>query len=191
MKLYSLVLVPFLAATNFLELKYSALPRNVVYLDKVIIIEVDRSASPLLYKLDDKSKYPRIIVDGNVDIQQPINPLVDDSYFQIGIIYEGNKIIDRLTRKLLPPLIKNVLTISPNGASEIDFLDVSSDRELDWKQQIMQIKLTYKTVTRLIDGKFEIQSQLKEKNIVGLWFRSDGDDSGGKFKVTVNNLRLE
>lgn len=193
MKLHSIILIPFLATTNFLDLKYSKLTPNQVKLDKTIEISVNESASPLFVKLDNEPmKYAEASIEGEVEIEKEIGNNENDSYFQLGVIYEGDYRPSGFVKAFLPEWILKVLTLSETtGVSEIDFLDVSNSRELNKADNIRDIKLNFKTVSRLKDGKFKITTKFKDKKVLGFWLRSDGDDSKAKFILKINRFEVK
>ncbi|WP_034732098.1 hypothetical protein [Bacteriovorax sp. Seq25_V] len=193
MKLHSLIIIPFIATSNFLDLKYSKITPNIVKLDKVIEISVNESASPLFVKIDgEPKKYLEASVEGEVQIEKEIGNNENDSYFQLGVIYEGNYRPNGFVKAFLPEWILKVLTLSDTtGVSEIDFLDVSNSRELSKSDNIRDIKLNFQTVSHLENGKFKITAKLKDKKVLGFWLRTDGDDSKAKFNLKINRFEVK
>ncbi len=193
MKLHSIILIPFLATSNFLDLKYSKLTPNQVKLDKVVEITVDKSASPLFLKASEGPKlWSEVMLEGTVAIEREIGNNENDSYFQLGVIYEGDYRPNGFVKAFLPEWLLKVLTLSEtSGVSEIDFLDITNSRELDKSDNIRDIKLNFKTVGRLENGKFKFSTKLKEKKVLGFWLRTDGDDSKAKFKLIIDRFEVK
>ena len=110
--LFSVALIPVGATHNFMDLQYKELKPNKVKLEKEITISINKSASPLFYKMSEVKSLSSIKFEGRVDIQKKNDPKVDDSYFQLGIIYEGDYKPSGFVKSFLPEWLLKVLSIS-------------------------------------------------------------------------------
>lgn len=191
MKLNSIILIPFISLSNFLNLKYKDIRPNEIKLEKNVEISVNKSASPLFYQLPVSRKISSLRIAGNIDIKKAIVINENDSYFQLGIIYEGDYRPNGFVKKFLPEWIVSVLNLSPDkGLSEIEFLEVSDGRIIDKKDNIRDIDLVFKNVAKIENGKFSFEYTPKDKKILGFWFRSDGDDSEAKFNLRIEKFEI-
>lgn len=192
--LLAVVIIPVADTGNFLSLKYSDIKPNKAVISETVSFEVDSSASPFFVKVDHTNKIERIKISGKVVIDKPISNFEKDSYFQLGIIYAGDYKPGGFVRNFLPEWLKIVLSLSKkDGVGEIDFFDVSPEGQiLDKKESIKSIQMTFKTASKISQtgGKFELEVSPKKTKILGLWLRSDGDDSSAKFKTTIENLKF-
>jgi hypothetical protein len=192
--LYSIVLIPVGATDSFLNLKYSKGTPNKVTFGKSVTIAVNKSASPLFYKMSEVKKVKRIKVSGEVQITKSIDNQQDDAYFQMGIIYEGNYRPNRFVKMFLPEWLKQVLGLNDDfGVGVIEFHEVSTKGKLLSKtESIRDINLSFKTATTLNEkNEFNLDITLKDKKVLGFWLRADGDDSGAIFKTQLNSFLME
>lgn len=187
------MIVPVSIPDNFLALQYSKLRPNQVKVDKKIYISVDRSASPLFYKFNKPLVGKSISVSGQVYIEEKLKKELSDSYFQLGVIYAGEYRPNWITRKILPEWILKVINLNKDfGLGAIDFFHVSGNgTKLNKKDSLRSIKLNFKTIAHLDKrGHFRFSVKLKERKLLGLWLRADGDDHQGKFKTTIDKIEL-
>lgn len=192
MKLNSIILIPVVMSQNVLNLNYSKIKANAIEIDKVVKIQVNESASPLFYKIDKVEKVKKIFMSGKVNIEKEIGDNLDDSYFQLGIIYEGDYRPNFFIKKFLPEWLLKVLSLGKSvGVSEIEFLEVSDGRMINRADKIQGISLTYKNIAVLKNESFEFTYTPKDKRIIAFWLRSDGDDSKAKFKVELERFELD
>ena len=189
-----MVIVPVANIDKFLDLKYSDIEPNKVEIAKEISFKVDSSASPFFVKINPLKKIQKIIVRGNIQIEKPISDFEKDSYFQVGIIYAGDYKPGGFLRTFLPEWLNIVLSLSPkSGVGDIDFYDVSpKGKKINKKDSIKSLEMRLKTVATIngADGSFQIEINPKDTEVLGLWLRSDGDDSKAKFKTTIKLMEI-
>lgn len=207
------------ARNNFLDLKYNKIKPNTVSIsqkpackeplvpphcqstseDIQVAIKVESSSSPLFYKLNQKVK--RIDVTGQVQVTTPMSAKKDDSYFQLGLIYEGEFRPNFFTKAFLPDWLKAVVNIDPTkGIGDIFFYEASADEvKLNKVTSSKGIDLNFKTATQVkwedphkkTSGGFQFSIQPQDKKLLGLWLRSDGDDSKATFTTTIQQITIE
>lgn len=190
--LYAVIIIPINNEENFLDLKYKKLKPNKVKISQEIEISVDKTASPLFYKVSKPQKYKNVIVEGEVEIKKELESEENDSYFQLGVVYAGDYRPGFFMRKILPEWILKVIDINEKtGLSEIQFLHTTNNKtNLNKSDNVRDIKLNFKTVTSLKKGKFSFNVPLKNKKVIGLWLRADGDDHDGVFITRIKKLEL-
>lgn len=191
--LFSIILIPVTNTGIFFDLEYSKLTPNKVLIEKDITVQVASSASPLFVKIDPARPIKEIKASGVISIQEKITLNQEDSYFQLGVIYQGDYRPNFITKKFLPEWLLKVLDMNKDvGIGQIDFHEASyPGEEVDREDSIRSIKMTFKT-QGMVDsnGKFQLSIKPRKENIIGLWLRSDGDDSKAKFSVKVTSLIL-
>ena len=122
LSLYSILIVPVSMPTDFLDLKYSKIPANTVSIEHEVKISVDNSASPLFYKFKEVTVHKGVTIEGEVKIDKPLSQEVNDTYFQLGVVYEGYYKPNWLVRKILPEWLLKILSLNKKyGVGNIDF----------------------------------------------------------------------
>ncbi len=191
--LFAIVIVPIENKDNFLDLKYKKLPPNKVELNKEIKITVKNTASPLFYKVDPPKKFSKAEISGLVQIKKKLESEEKDSYFQLGVVYEGDYRPGGFIRTFLPEWLLKILDINDKyGVGNIDFNHFTGNStEMDKEDSVRDIKMKFKTVGKLNEkGEFNTSIKLRDKKILGLWLRADGDDHKGEFETTIKTLKL-
>lgn len=192
--LLSIVIVPVTNTGIFLDLKYSDIKPNVVTIQDDLTFKVNNSASPFFIKMEQTEKIKNIEVEGRVNIKKAITQKGDDSYFQLGVIYAGDYRPGGFIKTFLPEWLTIVLSLSEKeGVGEIDFFAVSEPgSKVDRKESIRSINLNFKTegFINKSDGSFKFSFSPKDKKILGLWLRVDGDDSKAEFETRITKLSI-
>ena len=195
LSLFSVVIIP-LSGTDWKDLQYSKLESNQVKLgEEEIEIKVDNTASPLFYTFSEPLKINKIKVKGQVEISKAIDLEKDDSYFQIGLIEKGHFKPGWIVKRFLPEWLNTLVELNDKknyGIGNIYFYGINK-KELakDKEQSIQSLKLFFKEVALMNDeGKFELEADVKDGTYLGLWLRSDGDDSQAKFKTKVLKIDI-
>lgn len=194
--LYSLVIIPISSPESFLDLQYKKIKPNKVELSKTVSITVDESASPLFYKFDKAISISKIGFSGRVEKKSLKSLHKDDSYFQIGLIYKGKYRPGGFVRAFLPEWLLKVLDLSKkHGVGNIHFYGVvDSEKSKSVNiQKIKSLKLKFNnSILIQKDGSFKAQITLDEsqREVLGLWLRSDGDESNAQFKTIIEYLEV-
>ena len=193
LKLFS-ILIPVSMPGQFVDLQYSSIKPNEVNIKKSISISVNKTASPTFYKFDKVKKHSQISVSGSVQIKKALETEELDSYFQLGVIYEGDYRPGFITKKFLPEWILKIVSLNKEfGLGEIDFFHVTGiNTKMSKTDNIGDVKLNFKTIANIgIDNTFKFRINLKDKKVLGLWLRADGDDHDGVFTTKINHLDIE
>lgn len=144
--------------------------------------------------MEQTEKIKNIEVEGRVNIKKAITQKGDDSYFQLGVIYAGDYRPGGFIKTFLPEWLTIVLSLSEKeGVGEIDFFAVSEPgSKVDRKESIRSINLNFKTegFINKSDGSFKFSFSPKDKKILGLWLRVDGDDSKAEFETRITKLSI-
>ena len=191
--LYSLIAIPVQSPNNFVDLQYKDLKPNKVQVGDSIKINVEKSASPLFYKFDEVKKWSRISVSGKIDILKKLESEQKDAYFQVGVIYEGDYRPGWLVRNILPEWLLTIINLNSDyGLDAIDFHHFSKEKGFESKtESIRDINLNFISAGPVDEeGSFNGNLKLKEKRVLGIWLRADGDDHNGVFTTEVQQLSL-
>jgi hypothetical protein len=191
---FSIIIIPVSTPQNFLDLQYKKLKPNTVSIGNDVSIRVDNSASPLFYKFAEPKTYSEISVDGKVNIESKLSLEEKDTYFQLGVVYEGSYKPGWIVRSILPEWLFKILNINKKyGVGNIDFFHVTGqDYNMDKVENIRAIKMNFKTYGSLDqDNHFAFSAKLKPKKVLGLWLRSDADDHKAKFETLIKSLIIK
>lgn len=189
--LFSVLIIPMDPA-KWLDLKYSKLKKNDVKFSKELSISVDQSASPLFYVFDKSKSISNIEVEGSINIDEEIKENIDDRYFQIGLIYEGDYKPNSFVKIFLPEWMKTLIKVGKGkGLGSVHFYGIGGDKKV--KQKVRDLKLIFENVVSINkDGSFKFSKTLSKKDkVLGLWLRSDGDESKAKFQTIIKSIKLE
>ena len=191
---FSVVAIPVQSPDSFVDLKYSDIKPNNVEISKQIKVSVDRSASPLFYKFQEIKKWSQIKVAGKLEVIEKLKSEKDDAYFQVGVIYEGDYKPGWMVRQVLPEWLMTIINLnSKYGLDSVDFHHFSRESGFKAREEaIRDIKLNFISLGDINDkGEFSGEFKLRDKKVLGLWLRADGDDHDGKFNLTLTSLEIE
>lgn len=191
--LYAFIIIPVENKNLFLDLQYKKLTPNKVSIQKDVEIKVKNSASPLFYKVDPPKQYSTIEIEGNTKIIKALTSEEKDSYFQLGVVYEGDYRPGSFVRNFLPEWLLKILDINDKyGVGFIDFNHfTNNETKLDKTDSVRDIEMQFKTIGNLKEnGDFSQSISLRKKKILGLWLRADGDDHEGEFITTIKKLKF-
>jgi len=184
-------------ASDWYELKFKKItPNEVEYSKKSLLIKSHSSASPLIYKFKKPTLVKKISVKGKITtIKKPFSFSSDDRAFEIGLIVQGEKKLNLLQRLTAPSWIKKLVSLSSSGINSVCFftvnhLGVSAKKEYEVKG----IKIYHAPVTKTSDdGSFHLQTNnfCTQGPVIGLWIRSDSDDSRGQLNVQINEIEID
>lgn len=186
------------------QLEYDNVIQNKVeYHNQSITIHVDQSSSPLIYPLGKPAKFKEIEIDAELmgTLKLASNKLQgtkgnNDFTLRIGLVYQGDKKLGFLKRKVAPAWVKKLFSLVPKntGVSHVRFFNVFQDKRLE-------SDTPYKKKPKFFFHSFDIEQakngKIKatikvpsNKNVLGLWINSDGNDTKSKFNVKINKLIL-
>jgi hypothetical protein len=148
----------------------------------------------LFYNFTSGTQVKEIKVSGRIKIEKEILKDKDDSYIQIGLIYKGDYRPSGFVRYFLPEWLKILLkNAKDQGLDKVTFYGASFNPKKELRvQNVRDIKLEFMPEQKIIDdGSFELSIQpVKFENVIGLWIRSDGDDSKAKFTTTIKSITI-
>ncbi len=195
---------PLSTPDHWMLLEYSSLkPNKVVISENRMKIDVNNSASPIIFPFESpqslKSISLNIKVDGAIDLGDKIqgNKGADDFLFRLGVVYEGDQTLNFFQKAIAAKWVKQLFALAPKGTGvdHISFFNIFSDARLAGKERTHPASELMKEAFKdsLING---TRKQLRwypnpDKRVLGLWISSDGDDTGSKYSVEISDLQLE
>lgn len=186
------------------KLKYPNIKQNGVEFNKQsMTIIVDKSSSPLIYPFQKPKQLREIEIDADIigTLKLDNNKLQgvkgnNDFTLRIGLVYQGDKKLGFFKRKLAPAWVKTLFSLIPNniGVSHVRFFNVFQDKRLENDKPYKKKPKFFFHSYDIDQKKGRIKAKIKipsNKNILGLWINSDGEDTKSKFKVKINKFILK
>jgi len=204
--LLAMVTIPLAPSSQWIDLKFSSIPKNkVTFTKSKLHIQVNKSASPLIYKFDKLTNIKGFKIIG----QQKGEPFripasamqgkegYDDFVIRLGLVVKGKRTLGWLEKKLAPEWVKTLFSLAPKGVGvkSLQFYSMGSQKKIEGS------KLTLDKKNRVTDeilgtvdknGKFVLEKSFpKSKEVLALWLSTDGDDTGSKFNLEITSVEIE
>ena len=199
------IAIPLSTPIHWEILSFRNIPTNQVgFSQQGLLIKVDKSASPLIYKLPKTEKLIQVEVEGKVvsgELKLKNNKdqglkFDDDFVFRLGLVAEGNKKLSWLERQAVPKWIQRLHEIAPKdkGIDAIYFYEVAQDSSLVGRKRHHPLSDLMKeeiVVSLQTDGMFRFTKILDAAlPVTGLWISTDGDDSKSTYQVLITKINL-
>ena len=191
-----------LAAWKVLSFRNIA-ANTVTVNDGVMNIAVDKSASPLVYKLAAPLTVTAVTVDANWSgaLKLPENTVqgedgADDFVLKLGIVEAGDRKLNWLQRRIAADWLQQLFKLAPpgTGVRRINFLSTTQQQALVGSARVHPLNdLLYETrVTWLPSpGEFTMTYRFPEPvDVLGLWISADGDDTASHFDLQIRRITL-
>lgn len=185
-------------------LQYSSLPPHRIRFSKAgLEMAVEGSAMPLIYPLPEPVRVASIRVKGRVEGTLRVPPQrqgeknFDDYVFRIGLVEPGERTLNFVQRQLAAAWVRKLFELAPKGSgiSKIHFFNVGTENvQIGRQRQHPLSDLIMEKVVAVprADGRFDFAHTLdRPLDAIAVWLSSDGDDSGSKFTVLVEQIELE
>jgi hypothetical protein len=197
------VLVPLNDPANWQLLQYSQLPpHRVRFSPQGLEIAVDGSAMPVIYPLAKPVQVRSVRVSGRLEGALRLPPArqgeknFDDYALRVGLVEPGERTLNFVQRQLAAPWVRKLFELAPKGSgiSRIRFFNVGTAKEQIGRQR--QHPLSDLIVEKVVavpatDGRIEFLHPLeKPLDVIAVWLSSDGDDTGSRFTVLVEEIEL-
>ena len=205
--LYTFALLSFtavLTSDSWELLSFDNVPRGDVEFSRGgIRVEVDDSATPLVQRFKFTKRVTSVKVSGFIsgDLNIPEGSLwesgFDDAYLRFGLIEAGDVRLSPLQKLTAPDWVKRVdsLFSETGGISKIHTFQVLNHDTWVGKERVNPANsLFYEKIisTPGDDGSFQIVAKFeKPLDVVGLWILADGDDTGSRFEVRVESIKMK
>ena len=183
----------------------NAKTNQVQFQNDGISIEVDNSASPLIYPFKKSIKAKKLFVKaefigGLPKMQDNITQGMgkyDDFILRMGLIYQGDDRLNWLQRQFAPTWLVEMEKLLPDsmGIKEVRFYTTClQERVLNKpRRHMLHSKLIEECVTLVKQpGDFSLVKELNtETPVIGLWIASDADEMGHKFRLKIKEIKIE
>jgi len=189
---------------NWQTLTYKGIPANTVQqAADSIHIDVNASASPLIYVFDQPQTFRTIRVSGEFIGDLPGIPTgipqgkpgADDFAFRIGLVIAGSKTLNFAQKLIAADWVATLYDLAPEGEGidYVRFLNLANPGAIDWEQRDHPSSkgLFRETIVSTIQSNrsFELDYALDQPTrVLALWISSDGDDTASSYRIKLNNI---
>ena len=196
--------IPVASLDAWQVLEFRKIPANTVAVNNgALEIAVDKSASPLVYKLAAPLTVTAVTVEarwaGAVNI--PDNSVqgedgADDFVLKLGIVEAGDRRLNWLQRRIAADWLQQLFKLAPagTGVRRINFLSTTQQAELLGSTRVHPLNdLLFETrVTYLPSpGEFTMSYRFPEPvEVLGVWISADGDDTASTFDLEIRRITL-
>ena len=185
-------------------LSFNRIPANGVSTsDGVLHIAVNRSASPLVYKLEQPLRITGITVvarwSGSLQIPRDVvqgDEGADDFVLKLGIVEAGERTLNWIQRRIAADWIKQLFRLAPEGTgvNRINFLSTTQDKSQLGSSRTHPLNdLLHEMRITWLDGPGDFEMTYRfdaPVETLGLWVSSDGDDTGSTFDLYIERITL-
>lgn len=197
--IFGMLIIP-LNKESWTEFKFNKIEANKVTFGESIEVEVNKSASPLIHKLDKSKEISSFEVEIEVfgNIKNSLdNNFEEDSIFRIGFVAKGNEKLTGPKKWFAADWVKKMFTLAPpeSGLDKIYFFNVSYQKTLiDQERTHPSSRFLHEKVISSFDqntGNLKIVKKLKNPiDTVALWISIDGDNTISMFKTKIKKIVL-
>lgn len=192
---------------NWQTLEYKGIPANtVLQASDGIQIQINASASPLIYVFDQPEALSSIQVRGGItgglpaipDESQQGDEGADDFAFRIGLVIAGDKTLSFAQKLIAADWVTTLYDLAPSGdgIEHVRFLNLANPGKTNIVQRAHPLSkgLFFETIVGEIQANqnFELDYSLDETTpVLALWISSDGDDTASSYTIKLNNISYQ
>lgn len=201
--LTALFIVPTGSLDGWKLLGFNKIPQNKVTISqqKQIKIEVQKSASPLIYKLPEIKKVSQfsLQLSSEGDLSQ-LNSKDFKSHFpedfliRVGLVARGNQTLNWFQKKIAANWVLELFNLAPPevGLDKIYFYNVTTQKDLvGQKRNHPKSDLMVEEIIAQYPESKSIEHKLAAPlDVVALWISVDGDDTKSTFATIIESLKL-
>lgn len=197
------VAVPLTEQTNWQVLQYSRLPpHRIRFSGAGLEMRVDGSAMPLIHPLRRPVRVKSFRVKGRIEgtlrvaAERQGEEGFDDYAFRLGLVEPGQRSLNFLQRQFAASWVRKLFELAPKGGgiSRIHFFNLGTHENQIGRQRPHPLSdLILETVIAVPgpDGRFDLVHTLERPlETIAIWLSSDGDDTGSRFTVLVEEIEL-
>ncbi|MCB0341800.1 MAG: hypothetical protein KDD59_06105 [Bdellovibrionales bacterium] len=205
--LWSVLAIPLQSSNGWQNLTYRKIPANKVVFDSEgLTIDVDKSASPLIYPLEKalavNAVEVKLKIEGDLKFKQKMRQgqkKADDFRFRLGLVLKGENRLNFFQKAIAADWIKKLYSLAPEGVGidKIYFLNLVDQTDLigntrqhplsELISENMQWSIEHNESTE----PFALKAKLDgPHDVLAIWLSSDGDDTLSKYKVNVKSISL-
>jgi hypothetical protein len=195
--------VPLSEQTGWQVLQYRNLPPHRIRFSAAgLEMTVDGSAMPVIYPLATRLRVSGIRVKGRLEGALRVPPErqgeknFDDYAFRIGLVEPGNRTLNFVQRKVAAAWVRKLFELAPKGTgiSRIHFFNLGTERSQIGRQRqhpLSDLIMEKVVAVPAADGRFDFVHALDSPlDTIAVWLSSDGDDTGSRFTVLVEDIEL-
>mgnify|MGYP001172727006 CR=1 FL=1 len=197
------LLVPLDDAAKWQVLQFRRLPPHHIRFSKTgLEMIVAASAMPVIYPLPSPMSVSTVRVRGRIEGTLRVPPErqgeahFDDYAFRIGLVEAGTRTLGFVERPFAAAWVRKLFDLAPKGSgiSHIHFFNLGTDRSQIGRGRqhpLSDLILEKVVAVPAPDGRFELVHTLDPPlQTLAVWLSSDGDDTGSKFTVLVEEIEL-
>jgi hypothetical protein len=203
--LLSSFIIPLTSPEGWKNLSYSSIPKHksVEYKDTGLKIKINKSAMPLIYPFKQSKKIKSLTVTGFAHSIPKLNKSLqgskgnDDYILRVGLVLKGKKTLNWFQKSVSPKWVTTLFSLAPKnqGVDKIEFYNIYQDKRLKnisrvhplGKGLLEDINVYYQASP----GKFSFKKEFKNiKDVLAVWISTDGDDTGSKFEIEINEIKI-
>jgi hypothetical protein len=198
------IALPVQQVDDWQLLQFSKIAANQVSFSEAgMAINVNASASPIIYPLDQPMMVRRVEVSGMLSNLLELDEALqgdeenDDFTLKIGLVVAGDKTLGGIQKLFSPDWVITLFNLASEdtGVDNIYFLNaVQGDELLGQQRQHPLSDLIYENNVWLLDqpGEFEFTHTLDmPREVIAVWLSIDGDNSKSSYSTLIRSLRLE
>lgn len=189
---------------NTVLLSYNKIkPNRVSFNADHLVIDVQGSSGPIVYPFESPKALSELTIkakiDGNLSLKgEQGSKGSDDFRLRVGLVYEGQKTLSFIQKKIAAKWIKTLFDLAKGkaeGIKEVYFYNTYTDSKLKNKIRKHPLsKLLREEFSLHINKEGVIDQKITlnpDEKVLGLWISSDGDDTRSKFKITINKIEVK
>lgn len=202
--LLSAMLIPTQNLEGWKHETYSRIPSNQVSIsEKGLLVQIKKSASPLIYNLKSQKVVSAIQFSGDFlslprfsDLSRQGEKGADDFALRFGLIVPGDKKLSGVKKLFAPEWVKQLYKQVPDelGLDYIYFFNIVQNAALlGKKRQHPNSDLIQEEFIAVAQqpGPFKFSHILKQPlKVLALWISIDGDDTQSHFDVLLSKIEL-
>ena len=181
------------------KVKYEKIKENtVIQTENGLKVSVNNSSSALVYKFDKptsvKEVYIKAELNGKINYGQKIpgSEKADDFPLRLGFILKGKNKLNFFQKAIAPNWLAelNEISSSAGGLDKIYSLVFYSEKpDFEKREHPLSPYFFEEVGGRFINSKLKGKYSFStEKEIIGLWLSSDGDDTHSSYEVIIVNI---
>jgi hypothetical protein len=194
---------PLTTAVGWEVLQFRGVPPNrVTATPDGLTIEVHRSAGPVVWPLPQPLAVTRVVASGRIrgaiatTARLQGEPGADDFALRVGLVEAGSRRPTLWQRRFAPAWVQRLFALAPpgQGIAQVRFFNVGLDpSQIGWRRRHPASDLLVEQVVTAPDaeGRFSLSVEVEAVTALGVWLSADGDDTGSRFDVRLEELRLE
>lgn len=184
---------------NWHVLNYRKTPPNRVrFINQNMEITVEKSAGPVVHRLNRSLRISEFTVKGRVQgVKKVENSTFDeDSELRFGLVASGTKTLSAPQKWIAPDWVKRLFALAPPGAGidRIFFYNLTNRKKIIGLARVHpKSELISEEISTIIsaDGHFLMNKKLTPPiDAIAIWLSSDGDDTQSTFTLFLSEIEL-